>query len=318
MNKRQQHFMDMVARGCRLDADQGVYFARELEIIDRTMYEIKLPALEAEQLLPRRKPVPLGPEELTWRMFDGKGEAEPSSGGEEATPMVDVSADESTEKLQSWRLGYGWTLDELDKARFTGMPLDTMRAERVRRGLDEKLNLMALKGYAPKGIKGLFNLANTLTYSVPTTGTAGGTSFESKTAENCLIDLFGMVDGIPNSTIDIEGGNGKAMTLLLPKSKVRVLSTKRLANLERTVLEHFKIQRPNITIAGANYLDTAGSGSGTRAVVYDPQMVEWVTCLRFQQLPVEQKGMRFNVPCRARGGGVFTQYPKSVMYADGI
>lgn len=318
MNSRQAQFLQMVQKNLTLDADQSIYFARELELIDRTMYQAKYPDLEAEGLLPRRKPVPLGPDTYTWRMFDGNGEAVPSSGSETQVPMVDVNGDEQSEKLQGWALGYGWSLDELDKARFTGMPLDTMRAERVRRGLAEKLNMMALTGYSKKGIKGLFNLASTLTYTVPATGSGSTTNFENKTAEQILIDLFGMVDAIPNNTIDIEGGMNKPMSLLLPKSKTRVISTKRLVNLSETAMEHFKKQRPNITIVGANYLDTAGAGSGTRAVVYDPQMVEWITCLPFQQLPVEQEGMRFNIACRARGGGVFTQYPKSVLYADGI
>ncbi len=317
--ERQLKFQEQVRRGCpTLDADQGIYFARELEMIDKTIYEVKLPPLEAETLLPRRKEIPLGVETFDYRLFDGKGEAIPSSGGEDAVPMVDISGAESSEKLQSWALGYGWTLDELDKARFTGMPLDTMRAERVRRGLAEKLNTMALLGYSAKGIKGLFNLSNTLTYSTPATGASSGTSFESKSAELCLIDLFGMVDAVPNSTIDLEGGAGKSMTLALPKSKLRVLSTKRLANTATTVLEHFRAQRPNINLVGANYLDTAGSGGVTRGMVYDPQMVEWLVCLPFQQLPVESKGMKFSIPCRARGGGVFTRFPKSVLYADSI
>lgn len=318
-NKRQQKFLDAVRRGCpNLDSDQGIYFARELEQIDKTMYEVKLAPLEAELLLPRRKAVPLGINTHTWRMFDGKGEAVPSSGSEDAVPMVDVSADESSEKLQSWALGYGWTLEELDTARATGMPLDTMRAERVRRGLNEKLNNMALNGYSAKGIKGLFNLANTLTYTTPATGSSSGTSFESKDAEKCLIDLTGMVDAIPDGTLDIEGGANKPMTMLLPKSKIRVLSTKFFDSTTDDVLSRFKRIRPNVTIIGANYLDSAGSGQATRGMVYDPQMVEWLVCLPFQQMPVEQKGFKFAIPCRARGGGVFTQYPKSILYADDI
>lgn len=317
--KRQEQFIKQVQNECTvLDADQGIYFARELELIDKTMYEVKLPDLEAESLLPRRKSIPLGPEAYTTRLFDGKGEAIPSNGGEDAVPMVDVSGEEVSEVMQSWALGYGWSLDELDKARFTGMPLDTMRAERVRRGLAEKLNMMALTGYAARGIKGLFKLANTLSYTVPATGTGSATTFESKTADQCLIDLTGIVDSIPNNTVDIEGGANKAMSLLIPKAKLRVLSTKFFTNTTDDVLSRFKRIRPNVSLAGANYLDTAGSGSGTRMMAYDPQSVEWLVCLPFQQMQVQQNGFRFSIPCRARGGGVHTQYPKSISYGDGI
>lgn len=311
-----------------LDADQTIFFARELELIDRTMYEVKYPDLEAEMLLPNRKSVPLGVDTYTWRLFDGKGEAQPSSSSEDAVPMTDVSGSEQSDKLQSFALGYGWTLDELDAARYAGMPLDTMRADRCRRKLAEQLNKMALLGYSPRGIKGLFNLANTLTYTVPTTGTGSSKKWADKTGAQILLDLFSMVDGIPNSTIDIEGGANKPMRMLMPKSYRRLLSTifYTVSGVvtAQTILEAFQRQRPNVEIVGANYIDTAGALSpsstqtAARIVVYDPSMVTWLTCLPFQQMPVEQKGFRFAIPCRSRGGGCITQFPKSLLYADGM
>lgn len=314
-----------------LDADQTIFFARELELIDRTLYEVKYPALEAEMLLPTRKSIPLGVDTYTWRIFDGKGEAQPSSSSEEAVPMTDVSGSEQNDKLQSFALGYGWTLDELDSARFAGMPLDTMRADRCRRKLAEQLNKMALLGYAPKGIVGLFNLANTLAYTVPATGAGGAGSSKrwvDKSPQQILLDLFTMVDSIPNSTIDIEGGANVPMRMAMPKSTKRLLSTIYMTlggvTTAQTVLQTFMAQRPNVEIVGANYLDTAGALSVTstqtaaRIVVYDPTMVTWLKCLDFQQMPVEQKGFRFAIPCRCRGGGVITQFPKSILYADGM
>lgn len=311
-----------------LDADQTIYFARELELIDRTMYETKYADLEAEMLLPNRKSIPLGADAYTWRMFDSNGEAVPSSSSENAVPLVGESGGEQSDKLQSFALGYGWTLDELDAARFTGMPLDSMRANTTRRKLAEALNKMALLGYAPRAIKGLFNLASTLTYTVPATGTGASKKWTDKTGQQILLDLFSMVDGIPNATLDIEGGANKPLRMIMPKSYRRLLTTVYMTlggvTTAETILQTFQKQRPNVEIVGANYVDTAGaltpSGTQTaaRIVVYDPNMVTWLTCLPFQQMPIEQKGFRFAVPCRCRGGGVITQYPKSVLYADGM
>lgn len=330
LNPRAKVFHQNLARrtDLTLDADQTIYFARELELIDRTLYEVKYPDLEAEMLLPNRKSIPLGADAYTWRMFDGNGEALPSSSSEDAVPLVGESGGEQSDKLQSFALGYGWTLDELDAAKFTGMPLDTMRADRCRRKLAEALNKMALLGYTPRNIKGLFKLAGTLTYTVPATGTGASKKWTDKTAQQILLDLFSMVDGIPNATLDIEGGANKPMRMIMPKSYRRFLSTVYMTlggvTTAETVLQTFQKQRPNVEIVGANYIDTAGdlapSGTQTaaRIVVYDPNMVTWLTCLPFQQMPVEQKGFRFAIPCRCRGGGVITQYPKSVLYADGM
>lgn len=319
MTERQQQFLDHVRKACiRLDADQGIYFARELEQIDRTMYTTKRPQLEAEQLLPSRIQLPVGMDTHTWRLFDGTAEARESAGASTGVPMVDISAGEQTEKVQGWELGYGWSLDELDKARAVGRPLDSSRADLVRRGLAERLNYMALLGYAAKGIKGLFNLAGTLSYVVPADGTGAAQTAESKSADLCLRDLCGMVDAMPNNTLDIEGGANVRVRLLGPKSKLRTLSTKFFANTTDDVLTRFKRIRPNVELMGANYLDTAGASSAPRWVAYDPPQVSWLVCLPFQQMPVEQKGMRFDIACRAIGGGVFTQYPKSISYADGF
>lgn len=330
LNPRAKVFHQNLARrtDLNLDADQTIFFARELELIDRTLYEVKYPELEAEMLLPSRKSIPLGVDTYTWRLFDGKGEAVPSSSSEDAVPMTDVSGSEQNDKLQSFALGYGWTLDELDSARFAGMPLDTMRADRCRRKLAEQLNKMALLGYSPKGIVGLFNLANTLTYTVPTTGTGSSKKWSDKTSAQVLLDLFTMVDSIPNNTIDIEGGANKPMRMAMPKSYRRLLSTIFIqlggVTTAQTVLEAFQRQRPNVEIVGANYLDTAGALSpsstqtAARIVVYDPSQVTWLKCLDFQQMPVEQRAFRFAIPCRCRGGGVITQFPKSVLYADGM
>lgn len=314
-----------------LDADQTIYFARELELIDRTMFETKYADLEAEMLLPNRKSIPLGADAYTWRMFDSNGEAVPSSSSENAVPLVGESGGEQSDKLQSFALGYGWTLDELDAARFTGMPLDSMRANTTRRKLAEALNKMALLGYAPRAIKGLFNLASTLTYTVPATGAGGAGSSKKwvdKTGQQILLDLFSLVDGIPNATLDIEGGANKPMRMIMPKSYRRLLTTVYMTlggvTTAETILQTFQKQRPNVEIVGANYVDTAGALSpsatqtAARVVVYDPNMVTWLTCLPFQQMPIEQKGFRFAIPCRCRGGGVITQYPKSVLYADGM
>jgi hypothetical protein len=308
-----------------LDSTQSIFFARQLEMIEGKLYETKYPELEAEMLLPNRVQVPAGVDKYTWRMFDGKGgNAVPMAGHEDGAPTVDVDGEESSTSLQSWVAGYRYNVEEIAAASFAGMPLEQMRAQRARRKLAEILNNMALRGDAvtgvKTGIKGLFNLANTLTYSVPTTGSGSTKTWSTKSADNILIDLFGMVDSIPNNTLDLEGGAGVRLNLVMPKANLRLISTVRLGTSaqDTTVLEFFKRQRPNVNIMGANYLPTAGSGSVSRTVCYDPTQVSWLGSIPFEQMPVEQEGFSFVINCRARGGGVITPYPKSVIYGDGM
>ena len=52
-------------------------------------------------------------------------------------------------------------------------------------------------------------------------------------------------------------------------------------------------------------------------MVYDPQEVQWLVAMPFEQLPMEQKGFRMVVNCRMRAGGVKCLFPKSIIYGDG-
>jgi hypothetical protein len=297
-----------------LDAAQSVFFGRELERIETKLYEVKYPGLEAEALLPGRTPVPAGVDKYTFRTFDKRGKAVPMAGHENGAPTVDVDGEEDSAPLMSWADAYQFNVEEIAAAAHAGVPLTDMRAMAARRALAEALNSMALKGYSPKNIKGLFNLSNTLTASVATG--VGGFLWTQKTVDEILVDLFQMADSIANSTLDIESPK----RLVLPKSSIRLLSTKRLSGSasDRTVLEFFQIQRPGLQVMGANYLDTAGAGSTKRAVVYDPANVSWLVSIPFEQMPVEQQGFKFTVNMRARGGGVVSPYPKSVLYVDGF
>lgn len=303
-----------------LDASQSIFFERQLELIETKMHQTKYPDLEAEKLLPNRIQVPAGVNKYTWRLFDERSKAEPMSGHEDGAPLADVNAAESSTSLMSWAAGYGYNIDEIAAAAYANMPLESMRAEAARRRLAISMNYMALLGHSAKGIEGLFNQSNTLTATIANDGTGSSKLWSTKDADKVLRDLFLIVDSMPSATLDIEGGGSTPLNLVIPKDNMRLISTLRLGTSaqDTTVLEFFKRQRANVTVMGANYLPTAGGSGAPRAVCYDPAQVSWLVSVPFEQMPVEQKGFRFVVNCRARGGGVITPFPKSILYADGI
>lgn len=306
---------------CTLDASQGVFFSRELEEIEGQLYRVKYAELEAEQFLPRRKQVKMGVDKLTSQMVDQRGKAVPFAGNEDGAPVVENDGEEVNFLLQSWVAAYGYNVEEIEKAMQSGFPLEAERALTVRRALAEAMNNMALLGDAAAGvkagIKGLFKQANTLSYSVPATGTGSTKTWSTKTADQILIDMFGMVDAIPAATKEMEGGQ-RPMTMIMPHENLRLISTVRLGSVNDTTVEQFfKAQRPNVTLKGGHLLSTAGAASAPRTMVYDPSQVEWLVAMPFEQLPMEQKGFRMVINCRMRAGGVKTLYPKSIIYGDG-
>lgn len=306
-----------------LDAAQSVFFARELEHIETRLYKVKYPDLEAEMLLPNRIMLPAGVDKYTWRLFDENQKAVPMAGHEDGAPVGDVDGDEQSVPLQSWAAAYAYNIDEIAAAAHAGMPLEQMRADAARRRLALAINTMALLGDSAAGvkagIKGLFNQSGTLVETIAADGTGSSKLWSTKTADLVLRDLFQIADSAANNTLDIEGGVSRSLNLIMPKANLRLIDKLRLSTStsDTTVGEFFRKQRPNVKLMGANYLPTAGASAASRTICYDPAQVSWLGSIPFEQMPVEQKGFRFVTNCRARGGGVVTPYPKSIVYADG-
>lgn len=296
--------------------EDSVFFSRELELISQEIAMTKYADLDAEKLLPNRIQVPEGVDTYTWKLFDMRGAAVPMSGSDSGAPLAQIEGEEMSAYLQSFKIAYGWDVEEIAKARHTGLALDPMRAEAARRALAEKMNYVALLGHSNKSIKGLFNLATTRTYTVPDKAASGtNTKWTVATADEILTDMFAMVDDIPDNSANIESPK----RLLLPHARLRLISrTPRTSTDSKTVLQYFMENRPGVEVMGANLLDTAGAGSTMRAVAYDPAQVKWLVSVPFNQLPPQVQGFRTVVNAYGRFGGVITSYPKSVLYADDI
>jgi hypothetical protein len=300
-----------------LDNTQSVFFARQLEQIEGTLYEVKQGALESRELL-SVKPVAPGAEQYTYRMFDKRGVAKIMSNYSTSSPRADVDGFEVISILRSFRLSFGYSIQEIRAAQFAGTPLDAMKAMAARRGIDEGLNAVALQGAAEFGIRGLFNQPNAQTFTVPADGTGSSALWATKTVDQILRDMFGVCDQIPQNTAEVE----KPRRLLMPYSRYRLINRLRMGTGDGvlTVLKFFETQRPDIQVRGALFLDTAGAGATARMVAYDPNPInlEWIVAVPFETFPPVLQGMEYVTECHARAGGVIARYPLSICYGDGI
>jgi hypothetical protein len=110
-------------------------------------------------------------------------------------------------------------------------------------------------------------------------------------------------------------------TLLLPPTRYSQIATKRIPDTQVTVLQFFLANNPWIKNVDEWYhLETAGSGSTKRMVVYrrDPMKVRLAIPQEFEVFPVEQRGLEFLVPTHSRIGGVIMPKPKSAVFRDGL
>ncbi len=300
-----------------LDAAQSVFFARTLEEVDATLYNVRYGKLEALELV-TPKPVNPGAESHTYSQYNSRGIAEITSNYATQSKRVDVEGKQYTSYFRSVRLSFGISIQELRNAQFAGVDVDMMKVMAARRGVDEKLNQIALLGAAEHGIYGLYNQPNAQEYTVSADGTGASALWSTKTGELIARDMFGIVDQIPTTTAEVE--NPKR--LLLPYARYRTITTKLMgvSAPNTTVLKHFNEARPGIQVRGALFLETAGAGGLARMIAYDPDPMNlaWLVAVPFEAFPQQLIGMEYVTECHGRCGGVLLRYPLTVCFGDGI
>lgn len=307
-----------------LDAVQSGIFARQLEEIDTELYNVKYAKLEALELV-SAKPLNPGAESYTWRQFDARGVAKFTSNYANGSPRVDVSGVETTSFVKSCRSAFGFNVQEIRAAQMAGLPLDALRAMTARRMINEALNTVALLGNTEFNLPGLFALTSTNTVSLPNGAVGGSPTWATKSGDEIVADMVAILDKIPNTTNEVE----RPTRLLMAYDLLRFISAKRLNTTgagapvngggDRTVLEQIKQVRPGVEIRGALYLNTAGAGSTSRIMAYDPsrENMEWLLPIPFESFQPQLQGMEWVVECHARAGGIVLRYPLTVCYADG-
>ena len=100
------------ATPARMDSQEGLFMARELEQIDERIFENAKPALNFLDLLPVKSDVPMWAAEYTYSNLDSFGKADWIGDGAKDLPVV--NAGRSRPETSVFRAGgrVGWREDE--------------------------------------------------------------------------------------------------------------------------------------------------------------------------------------------------------------
>src|SRR5574344_902710 len=142
-----------------LDANESIFFNRELETIRAKSYDTKYDDnFKMVALLPISMEADPLDFQITHRIYSRVGVAK-MGGGDYATdfPSVDVFGTEVTVKVYPIQASYKYNKDEIARAARAGKPLEAMRANAARKAIEKKLNDIAMTGESTTGVKGLFN-----------------------------------------------------------------------------------------------------------------------------------------------------------------
>lgn len=302
------------------------FLIRQATLIEPTVYAMRYQDIQYPTLVPVDTSAPEWIQSVTYFSMDSVGQAQWFNGNAHDVPKVELTREKYETTVSMAAIGYGYNLEELGTAQLLGMNLTPDKASTARRVAEEKIDQVAFIGDTGKGFSGLVNSSTPTATTAPADGTGSATTFVSKTPDQILRDVNGVLTGIFTGTL----GSEIADTLLLPYSVLLDLSTRRIDAVNQTTILEW-IMKNNIytlttgqplTIRGLfGYLDTAGASGTKRMVAYrrSPEVLKFHMPMPFRFLPAWQTGpIKFDVPGIFRLGGVDIRRPKSVRYLDGI
>lgn len=301
----------------RLDANETVFFQRELEAVKAKTYDVKYPELKCRRLIPVSFEAGAGAESIVYQQYDQVGMAKIISAYGNDLPRADIVGKEFVAKIKSLGCSYGYNIQEIRNANMAGKSLQSRKAAAAKRAVLQKENSIAYFGDASTGLIGFLNNPNVSQTVVPV-GVSASTLWANKTASEILVDLNGAANFIVESTNGVEIPD----TLLLPLAQYNYIkSTPRSATSDTTILQYFLDNNGYIkTVEWVNELKGAGLSSKDVMVCYrkDPDVLTLEIPQDFEQFPEQEQGLEYVVPCHQRIGGVLIYYPMAVNIVSGI
>lgn len=300
-----------------LDADESVFFSRQLEYVKTKTYDRQFPELLARSLFPVNNEIPRGAKKVSYKVYSRVGLASIVSNYTTDLPRIDLVADEFEGDLKLLGASYGYSLEEVWASQQFGTALETRKAAATKQAILSLEDDIAVSGDSDHNLIGLLSHPNVPDVAIPANGSGSSSLWSTKTADQIIADINSLVTQIVSTTKGVEQPN----TLLLSTTPYMIASSLRVGDSGKTVLDFVKSTSPYIKdiILWAK-LDGKGSGGTDVMVAYNrnPDKLELMVAQDFEQLEADKKGLAWDIDCVAKTGGLSIYYPLSVAKADGI
>ncbi|MCP4481410.1 MAG: DUF2184 domain-containing protein [bacterium] len=319
MNNKFKHIVN--ADGlATFDAQDLLYFERELEHILAKTYEKRFPEIKTRKLFPVSFEVPNWAENITYYELEDVGDAKAGSTYADDLPAADIVRSRNTSPIIPILTSYKYNINEIRKARALSMPLEQWKANAAKRVALQRENQYAIFGVADRGLYGLLNHPKVSRITVAATGTGSSTLWANKTPDQIIDDINALIDTVfTNTKLEVWPN-----TLLIAGAQWADIAVKRISSTtDTTVLEWIteKLKVKGITdIQPLNELQGTGTGGSNQMVAYkrDPDFIQLYVSQDFEQFSAQVKGFNFTVPCHMRSGGLIIRDTVAIAIGEGI
>jgi len=300
-----------------LDANETIFFERELNYVKARSYDVQYPQLLARQLFPVDSTADTGAKTITYESYDHIGIAKLIHAYAQDLPNIEITGHETTVKIYSLGCSFGYSIQDIRSARMAGKPLEQRKANAARYQMAKLENDLAFYGDTSTNIVPFINHPNTIKPTIPA-GASTFTTWVTKTPDEIIADVGILVAAIRDTTNGIETPN----TLLLPEGQyTHIATTPRSPTSDTTILNFILSSNPWVReIIPVWNLKGAGPSGVDVAILYDrnPDKLTLEVPQETEFLPVQEHALMFEVPVHGRTAGTIVYYPKSIAQGNGI
>ena len=298
--------------------------------IDEILYtEYRLP-----EFIPVITDVPEGSTTYAYKVVDrvGLGRFIDNSGSQ--APSANAGVRLVPYVLQYAGIVAEWTVEDLRRAMFSGIALDTETIEAATTGAMNHIEQVGLLGDASRGLKGLVNQdtsdsPNANQVPLETLVPASGNSFvENGTANDILAMLQEQTADFIDNSKEVFGRTLKTgFTLYLPIKQAALVRHKRLPDLNMNVWDYYKVNNAwthytgeEPTLKWLAELSDEGVGDVPRGImgVNNTRVMEMAMPITPRVLTIQDKGYTVCAPFEYKVSGLNVKRPQGLRYIDKI
>ena len=301
----------------RCDANESLFFARQLESIKANTYDKKFPKLRAKEFIPVSYDADPGALSITYYQYTEVGLAIIVSNYAHDLPRADAFGKKFNSPVETVGASWGINTQEMRSSDKINARAPQRKANACRRAFETKVDNIAFSGDTATGLTGFSNNAN-VPVTTLTAGAGGDEEWRLKTPDEIIADVSLLYETTHDATNNVEDPD----TLLLPpRAYTHIANNPRSSTSDTTILKWLLDNNPSLkAIAPWWKLKTAGAGGVGRAILYtrDPDSVTLEIPLEFTQHAAQFRNLELVTPTEGRVGGVLFYYPLSARYVDKI
>ena len=309
-------FIDHKASSMRMDAGilstgTGYFFKRQLEHIFENTLEANIPEPNFSKFFPLDTSISEGAKAYTQRLMEPVGEAKIIGNFGDDLPRVNVVRREERRAIQMLGDSYGYSVQDIMAARFSGEPLDSDLGFAAREAIERKHNRLCWYGDLSAQLWGVLDHPY-----VPRSIFTEPLSAAATSSDAIINQVNAMINGVNSLTKTTAQVNRVG----LPPAEYTYIHSARIPDTNITIAEFILKAHADkgLQFLQAWELDADENDGQALAIAYrqDIASVKYVAPITFRQLPVERRNLEFVVNNLGSSGGFYPPRPLEMVVGE--